>query len=193
MLSLDEIEILVKNKFGEEHKDRYEHTLGVVKMAEYLAIKYQSDPIKAKIAAYLHDFCKYDSIEDVEKILSEQDRNECRMYPVLYHSYGSAAYYRQTIGMDEEIYQAIRNHVFGRLNMSLLEEIILISDYTEENRRYPDCISCREILYQDKFNEAIYVSTKNTIEFLKKKGLKPHPLQEKVLDYYERKCKSAIN
>ena len=58
MLSLDEIENLVKNKFV-GHMERYVHTLGVVKMATYLAEQHTIDPVKAKMAAYMHDFCKY--------------------------------------------------------------------------------------------------------------------------------------
>ena len=192
MLSLDEIENLVKNKFV-GHMERYVHTLGVVKMATYLAEQHTIDPVKAKMAAYMHYFCKYDSLEYIETLLTPSEIEECRKYPVLYHSYGSASYYKKFIGEDEDIYQAIRNHVFGRIGMSRLEEIILISDYTEENRQYPDCIYCRKLVLENQFFEAIYQSTKKTIEFLNKSGCKPHPLQEEVLIHYERMCKHAIN
>ena len=43
-----------------------------------------------------------------------------------------------------EIYNAIKYHVFGRPKMSLLEAIIMIADYTEENREYDTCIECRK-------------------------------------------------
>ena len=45
-----------------------------------------------------------------------------------------------------DIYNAIRNHVFGRIGMSKLEEIILISDYTEENRKYDEYRSQRRMM-----------------------------------------------
>ena len=189
MQSLDKIAKMVEDKFTSLGQlERLEHTLGVVKMADYLASFYGEDPYKAQLAAYLHDYCKYDSAEEVEKLLNARDLEECKKYPVLYHSYGSAEYYKKFIGEDEDIYQAIRNHVFGRLNMSRLEEIILISDYTEENRSYPSCIAVREILLRGNFNEAIYESTKRTIEFLEKRNITPHPLQLEVLKYYEGKC-----
>ncbi len=189
MLSLGKIKKMVKHKFEEQnHLDRYTHTIGVAKMAKYLAKKYGVNPKKAVLATYLHDFCKYDSNEVIEELLQEKDKAECKKFPVLYHSYASAEYYRKYIGADEEIYQAIRNHVFGRLHMSRLEEILVISDYTEENRTYPSCISCREILLSGKFNLAIYESTRCTIEFLKKKDIVPHPLQLEVLKYYEGLC-----
>ncbi|MDE6661427.1 MAG: bis(5'-nucleosyl)-tetraphosphatase (symmetrical) YqeK [Anaeroplasmataceae bacterium] len=189
MLSLDEIKKLVEDKLlSSGHKDRYIHTLGVVHMAEYLATAYHVDITKARIAAYLHDFCKYDDEALIKNSLNMEDQKECSKYPVLYHSYGSAEFYKNNIGDDEDIYQAIRNHVFGRLGMSKLEEIILISDYTEENRVYPSCVHCREILLSGKLYQAIYESTKLTIEFLKKKNIEPHPLQLEVLKYYEGLC-----
>lgn len=193
MLSLDEIKSLVEDKMlSSGHQDRYLHILGVVHMAEYLAEIYHVDLTKARIAAFLHDFCKYDTEEEIKKNLSAEDQKECIKHPVLYHSYGSAEFYKKNIGDDEDIYQAIRNHVFGRIGMSKLEEIILISDYTEENRTYPNCIHCREILLSGNLNQAIYESTLLTIEFLKKKNIIPHPLQLEVLHYYEGLCKNDI-
>ena len=190
MLFLGKIKRMVKNKFmALHHLDRYQHTLGVVKMAKLLAKKYKVSVRKAMLAAYLHDFCKYDSMEEVDALIQEKDKEDCIKSPVLYHSYASAEFYKKNIGSDEDIYNAIRNHVFGRLGMSKLEEIILISDYTEENRTYPSCIHCREILLSGNLNQAIYESTKLTIEFIKKKNIEPHPLQLEVLKYYEGLCK----
>ena len=53
MLSLDQIKSLVYKKLGEVSEHRLEHTLGVVEMAEYLALEYNVDPNKAMIAAYM--------------------------------------------------------------------------------------------------------------------------------------------
>lgn len=193
MLFLGKIKKMVKKQFEKSgHFDRYAHTLGVVKMAKALAKEYHVCPRKAMLAAYLHDYCKYTKEEEISKLLNDKDQEECQNYPVLYHSYGSAEFYKKEIGKEEEIYQAIRNHVFGRVGMSRLEEIILISDYTEENRTYPSCIHCREILLSGNLNQAIYESTASTIDFLKKKNLTPHPLQLEVLKYYEGLCKNDI-
>lgn len=187
MRSLAYVKSLVKKKL-EDHPDRFQHILGVAKMAKYLAQAYGVDVKKAEIAAYMHDFSKYDSEEEQQKLLNTTDLKECEMYPVLYHSYASAEYYLKLIGADKDIYNAIRNHVFGRLGMSKLEEIILISDYTEENRKYENCIKCREILLNGDLNKAIYESTKYTIEFIQSKGITPHPLQLEVLNYYKELC-----
>ncbi len=187
MHSLAYVKKLVQKKL-EGHPERWIHTQGVAKMAVFLAKSFKIDPIKAQIAAYMHDYSKYDSIEEQNEVLIERDQEECQKYPVLYHSYASAEFYLKLVDSDKDVYNAIRNHVFGRLGMSKLEEIILISDYTEENRTYDNCIYCRNLLLSGKFNEAIYESTRFTIEYVKKRGMEPHPLQLQVLKYYKELC-----
>ena len=86
---------------------------------------------------------------------------------------------------DKDIYNAIRNHVFGRVGMSKLEEIIVISDYTEENRTYDDCIKVREIVLNENIEKAIYESTRFVVEYISRKGKTPHPMQLEVLNYYK--------
>lgn len=184
MQSLDKIKELIKEKHSNDER-RYIHSLGVAKMAKYLAELNDVDPNKAIIAGYLHDFCKNDDIEYVKSLLSEEDIRECEKFPVLYHSYGSAEYYLKYIGNDLDIYNAIRNHVFGRVGMSKLEEIILISDYTEENRTYDDCKKVREIVLTGNIEKAIYESTNFVVEYISQKGKTPHPMQLEVLNYYK--------
>ena len=92
MLLLGKLKKIIKEKhIDDEH--RYIHTLGVAKMAKFLAKKYGVSQRKAVIAAYMHDFCKNDSVEYISSLLCEEDKIECEKCPVLYHSYGSAEYY----------------------------------------------------------------------------------------------------
>lgn len=184
MLLLGKIKRLIKKKHSNDYK-RYIHSIGVAKMAKFLAKRYNVDVKKAMIAGYLHDFCKNDSIDYINTLLNEKDRVECEKCPVLYHAYGSAEYYLKYIGQDLDIYNAIRNHVFGRIGMSKLEEIILISDYTEMNRKYDDCIKVRNILLNENMNKAIYESSKFVVEYITNKGKEPHPTQIDVLNYYK--------
>lgn len=187
MESLELARKLITEKYNDTHQDRLNHTLGVVDMAKYLADLYNIDSNKAMIAAYMHDYCKYDSFDEIEKLLTKEEIAECREYNFLYHAYGSAYMYKELIGNDEDIFNAIYNHVFGRPNMSILEAIIMISDYTEINRKYPDCIKCREILLANKFDEAILYSLDNTIKYNENKGSKPHPRQLEAYNEYLKK------
>lgn len=178
---------LVLEKYKDLNQSRLEHTLGVAKMAKLLALRYNVDIEKALIASYMHDYSKYDDINLAKDILSNDDIKECEKYPFLYHAYLSAEAYKRLLGSDNDIYLAIRNHVFGRPNMTDLEKIIMIADYTEENRKYESCIECRNILLDGNIDLAIYYSTLKTIEVAMENGGTPHPKQLEVLEEYKRK------
>lgn len=188
---INEIYKSVYKKYKEKGIERFNHILGVVKMATYLAQEYGVSKEKAEVAALLHDYYKYESIEEMKSYLNEpSDLEKCEQCNVLYHAYCSAKAAKEVFNItDEEIISAIKNHVYGKINMSKLDEIILISDYTEEGRQYPDCIKCREILLSGKMDEAIYLSTKNTIEFVRDRNLKVMPEQEEILLKYKEKAK----
>lgn len=178
---------LVYEKYKHQHQNRFTHILGVVEMALYLADLYEIDKEKAKIAALMHDYSKYDDFDDAYKLLNKEDLEECKKYPFLYHAYLSAEEYKKLLGNDNEIYLAIRNHVFGRPNMTKLEEIIMIADYTEKNRTYKECIEVREILLSGDLDLAIYKSLEYTISHCIKNNQLPHPRQIEVLNEYKLK------
>ena len=180
-------ELLISH-YGGKHQDRLEHSFGVVEMAEYLAGIYRQDIEKAKVAAILHDYCKYDDIEEVKKYLTEEEIFECERYPFLYHAYGSAYFYKNNIGDDEDIFNAIYNHVFGRPGMSKLEAIIMISDYTEKNRKYDACKKAREMILDGEFNQAIVYSLEQTMNLCLREHQNPHPRQLEVYNEYLEKA-----
>ena len=186
---LDQIKELVFEKYKNGNQHRLEHILGVVEMSKILANKYNIDENDAMIAAYMHDYCKYDKYDDIKKLLSQEEIEECEKYPFLYHAYGSAYEYKKIPGYKEDIFNAIYNHVFGRVGMSRLEEIIMIADYTEYNRKYNDCIVCRDILLNQSIEEAIVYSLSATIKHVESNNEIAHPRQIKVLEEYRSKIK----
>ena len=179
---------LVSEKL-KDHNHRLTHTFGVCEMAEELAKRYNVDVEKAKIAALMHDYSKYDDPNEYSYLLTKEEKEECEKYPFLYHAYLSAYNYKNLFPYDEDIFNAIHNHVFGRLNMSRLEEIIMISDFTEKNREYPDCIRCRKILLDGDINKAILESLLATKRHCLEEGKTAHPIQEELIKEYERKLK----
>lgn len=198
MHSLDQVLNKAYNLVTEKYKSngqekRLEHIYGVAKMAKELAIKYGCDERKAQIAAYMHDFYKYEDFETMAKVINNEELlNECENTNVLYHSYASAQAFKDLLIDDEEIYLAIKNHVYGTTNMSLLEEIILISDYTEETREYKTCVECRELLFEFGINTAIWYSTKCVVDFLEVRNIKPNIIQYQLLDIYKEKMEMEM-
>lgn len=179
---------LVIEKYQGFNVHRLNHILGVAKMAEYLAGLYGVDKNKALTAAYMHDYCKYDDFSNAKDILTKEELEECEKYPFLYHAYLSAYKYKELIGNDLDIFNAIYNHVFGRVGMSLLEAIIMVSDFTEENREYDSCIECRKLLLEtNDLDLGVYKSLELTIKHLKENNLDIHPRQLDVYNEYKRK------
>jgi predicted HD superfamily hydrolase involved in NAD metabolism len=193
MLLSDKAKALVIEKYKDSHKHRLAHIFGVAEMEEYLAIKYGVDKEKALVAAYMHAYSKYDDPKEAIGILKDEEIKECESYPFLYHAYLSAENYNKLLGNDLDIYNAIKYHVFGRENMSILEAIIMIADYTEKNMTYPSCIECRKIIVEDNvLNLTIYKSLEGMIEFAEREGLKLHPEQVLVLEEYKRKVEEDV-
>ncbi len=188
---INEVRNIVEAKYKTKYPDklsRFTHILGVAKMCEYLASIYNVDKSRAIICGLVHDFYKYESEEEMKTLIDPSDLEECEKCTVLYHAYASSEALKKVFNIDDlEMKSAIKNHVFGHTNMTKLEEIVLISDYTEENRTYKDCITVRNILLSGRLNEAIYLSTLFTINFLNKQNKNVHPMQKDVLYEYERK------
>lgn len=186
-MNILEIKEKVREKYGREHK-RYLHIIGVYNLATKLAIKYNCDVEKVQIAALLHDYYKYESVEEMidiieDPVIIEKFKNNKEVY----HAYASAAALKKEFNInDEEIYNAIAHHVYGSYNMSRIEEIILISDYCEENRTHKSCVQVREIL-DKSLNKAIYCCLNNTIKFLEKKGVSLLNEQYEIKDQYKDK------
>lgn len=186
-MTVEEIKEIVKTKYGEDNS-RYKHIIGVYNLATKLAIKYNVDVKKAQIAALLHDYYKYESTEEMCAIIKDRSIiDKFKNHQALYHAYASGrALYDEFHIYDEEIYNAIIHHVYGAFNMSKLEEIILISDYCEENRTYKSCIEVREILEQS-LDHAIYMCLDYTIKFLLLKGITPSKEQIDICNQYKNK------
>ena len=189
MLSSSDARNLVIEKYNNNHMDRLTHIFGVAEMAAYLAEKCGEDVEKALIAGYMHDYAKYDDPATAIGVFTDEEINECRRYPFLFHAYMSAYKYKEFAkdDFDIDIYNAIRYHVFGRVGMSKLEEIVMISDYTEKNRKYPTCIECREIILSGNMDLAIFKALSYTIEHCHKMGEEAHPEQIEVLKIYKRR------
>ena len=184
---------LVKDKYEHSsHAKRLDHILGVAETAKKLAIKYQVDEDKAYLAGLLHDYFRYEKKEDVLYLLTEEEIKECDKTPILYHAYAASAFYLKEIGTDLDIAYSIKYHTFGKLPMSKLAEIILISDYIEPTRMYKSCIYCRQLVEKGLFYTAIYVSTNDIIKLIQKEGLNPHQYQIDMLNYYEEVMKLEL-
>ena len=133
---------------------KFNHTLGVVEMAEELGRKYQIDIEKLKIAALLHDISKESSNNYLQEIcennffheLSEKDIQQVEIL----HSYVGSFIAKEKYGIiDVDILNSIKYHTTGKKGLNLFGRIIYIADAIEKNRNYSEVHKIREIVKKD--------------------------------------------
>jgi len=126
---------------------RYNHTIGVEKMALYLA-RYclPEKTMEVSAAALLHDITKelpYQSqLELVKKARLDLDEDTLSTPSVL-HSL-TAPYVVKRDFPDfatDEILSAIEKHTLGDEEMSILDKIVFLADFIEDSRSYPDSLT----------------------------------------------------
>ena len=132
----DGLERFMKSSLKES---RYRHSLGVQKMASHLARIYGADIEKAEFAGRYHDIAKcFDNETMDEAVRKYKLPEEYLGNPALAHSKVAAEILKNEFGVDdEEVLNSVRSHTTARPGMSLLEEIVYVSDAIEENRNYP--------------------------------------------------------
>lgn len=185
-LSVNEIEELVRKKYA--NNKRLEHILGVARLAKRLASSFNLDEDKAYIAGLLHDYCKYESIEEMLEIINDKKIEEkFKDAPQVLHAYASYVMAKEKFNItDTDILNGIKNHVYGRVGMTLFEKIIVISDFCEDSRTYDRCIETRKVLDSGDFNLAMYLCIKYTIEAVLANGNKPLEEQYEILKELEQ-------
>ena len=151
MKRLDENQRTLYTKYLEERVNpkRFRHCLGVAETAVCLAEKYGADPVKAEIAGLLHDCSKRlsypEMIETARAFGMTPDLWQLHS-PELLHPYVSAFLVERDLGIeDEEVLCAIRCHMCGRPDMTILDAVVNLADYIEPTRSYPDVEEMRQM------------------------------------------------
>lgn len=183
--SIRKIEEAVKEKFA--GNKRLKHIYGVRDMALKLGKMLNLDLEKLEIAALLHDYSKYDPIEkQIDDINDSEIVNRFKDSKAIYHAYAAANLVQKEFGIkDEIIINAIRYHVYGRLHMNYYEKVLVLADYTEENRTYDSCVRVRNLIDKYPFDYVIYQCEKEMINALDKVGIKPKEEQYLILKELE--------
>lgn len=137
-----------------QDEKRFSHTLAVVKEAEYIALACgmsEEYTEKAKIAALLHDITKKFTDEEQREMFVKY-KIDIPSAPPTMHEKTGAYFARETFGkeiVDDEIFSAILCHTTAKANMSMLDMIIFIADFTEETRTHKSCWDLRAYLHTE--------------------------------------------
>lgn len=173
MLKMDYIEIKRVTEYLKRNlkPSRFQHSLGVVEMATRLAKIYGADEERAYVAALTHDIAKCLTPEESNRLV--------RFYGLDWKYYNNSAIAHSKLGAeilrdefcvtDEEILSAVAYHTTGKEDMTLLEEIIYVSDAIEINRIYEDAERLRQLAERDLHRTCLEV-LKFSIESLRERG-----------------------
>jgi predicted HD superfamily hydrolase involved in NAD metabolism len=175
---------IVKEKLANYPK-RYIHVLGVYETAVKLAKIHHVDVEKASIASLFHDYAKHDKIEEQTKYLTKEEIVKYQDTKVIYHAFAAAKILELEFNVsDQDILNSIRYHVWGRKDMSKLEKIIYLSDYSEPNRDFDDAKVIYDLAVKD-LDLALEYAMHAGINDVLNKNLEPNIEQIEAYEYYK--------
>jgi len=149
---------------------RYEHSIGVMNMAEELAKIYKVDIEIAKIAGLLHDNAKEMTKEEMFKYVEENNIEitefEKLNVPILHGKIG-ADIAKKKYGVSEQIAKAIEYHTTTSPKMDTLAKIIYVSDKVELTRKSEKFdIEPERKLARIDLDKAVLLIINNTTKYL---------------------------
>lgn len=176
---------LVEQKL-KQHPHRFNHILGVKERALELQTIYGGNAKSIETAALLHDLFKYDPIsEQVKWIKNSEEVIKYATVPVAYHALAAAYYAKDYLNIaDPLVFEAIYNHIWGKVGMTLETMIICVADFCEKNRTFHGAKTVYELALKD-LQKAFVLSLEYTIDYLNTDGLTPFYEQIEVLNYYK--------
>ena len=157
---------------------RFNHSICVADEAVRLSKLYGANEENAYLAGLLHDITKNYSADEHLKIFEKFDiilTDSEKGSEKLWHAISGSAYAKNVLNITNlDVINAIKYHTTARANMSLLEKIVYLADFTSADRNYPD-VNVMRSLVNISIEKAMQYSLLYTINSLKEKGLTPHP------------------
>jgi len=157
---------------------RLRHSIGVSQTAESLAVRFDCDKEKARLAGLLHDLAREVPVNDLLPRAQAFGIVVCDIEsaePILLHAPLAAKMVQAEFGIDDaEIIQAIIVHTTGALNMTLLDKIIYLADAIEPGRSFEGADEIRKMAQTD-LDKALLSALDQSICYIVKRGGLIHP------------------
>jgi predicted HD superfamily hydrolase involved in NAD metabolism len=170
MYNIEKIIEELKNK----DKFRFKHSIGVMETALELSELYDADVERMKVAAFLHDYAKTYSNNELRNLVKEFNLDlEPMIVEIkdLCHGPVGAELIKREFGIDDEIIlNAIRFHTFADRSMSKFDMILYLADLIEPNRRkFKGYQKIKKLVYKD-LEEGMIAALNKSIEYIIKKN-----------------------
>jgi len=131
---------------------RFEHIMGVERLAVELSKLHGEDEEKASLAALGHDIFRDLPGGELLRLAALYGLEPCNLemkQPVLLHGKVAASHIRTEYGIDGDIFESIYWHVSGYRSPSRLAKILMVADMGEETRRFTQAAGVRELAKSD--------------------------------------------
>lgn len=149
---------------------RVRHSNNVADTAVGLAQRFAPELAeKAELAGLLHDNAKRFKPAELTDMASRLDIELTageREQPELLHGKIGAVLLGERFGVDDEdIAQAVADHVTGRPGMGLLSRILYVADQAALDREFPGIDALREVAQQD-LEQAVLLVVKHKLNYV---------------------------
>lgn len=171
--------------------NRYQHTLGVFETAVNLARIYGADTDLVGKAALLHDCAKHMQVSEMIEICGNFGLvlRDCeKESAALLHGKAGAVLSKTFYHIDEsEVFDAIYYHTTGSPDMSLVTQIIFVSDYIEPGRNSAHNLNMLRELSLIDLNRTTAIILCDTLDYLKsKKNTNIDEMTAKTFSFYKK-------
>lgn len=176
------IDKYVREKLSDK---RYIHSISVMNRALEYAKLYGANEQDAIYAGLIHDVAK-EVPKNQRVLLAEElgiqlDEIE-KKETALIHAKMGAYIAKHTFDLNDDICNAIRTHTTGCANMTLLQKIIYLADFTSEDRDYEIAKEVNRIA-QKNLNDAMIAALRGSLNFILTEGHLVHPLGIEAYNY----------
>ena len=182
-----QIEYFVKIVPDEVTHTRFDHSIRVAELAEKFSLLHGFySPRKAYLAGILHDITKQKTKEFHLEIFKRNGFEYLNLPEPAYHPFSAVFYLRDKYQfVDEEILSAVKNHTLGGEKMSLLDQILYVSDFLGSDfamrqKEFKDWIFNTE----KNLSFGIVLKSKKVIEELLEKNHRIHPTTLATYNHY---------
>lgn len=180
MKSFEEVYEAVKKELSEE---RFHHSVCVMERCVEFATLNNEDVEKAKLIGIAHDIAKEIPRELRIKIAEEHgvilDEFEKENLSLIHAKLG-AKLCEEMFGFSKDMCDAIAFHTTAKSNMTKLQKILYLSDYSEVSRDYEGAIKAYG-KGKENLDEGYFMALVGKIEYMLKKNV---PIHHDSIDAY---------
>ncbi|MFV0520589.1 MAG: nicotinate (nicotinamide) nucleotide adenylyltransferase [Lachnospirales bacterium] len=196
-LYLDQEDIIFNKIMNESSlnltSNRRLHIDGVIQMALEIGAYHEIPFEKIRIAAGAHDIAKDYSLDECKKYIVENDievdPRATDDFRLMHGHIASKMLENMYDIKDDDVLLAVKNHTFGRKNMSDLELLISVADAVEPNRSFSE----DDRLTMDNIKEVAKISLSDAyffkLDFFRNKfaykSTENNSLNNEVYEYYK--------